>query len=409
MRKVLLFCLALLLLLPACAKRETAEEYTNLTTNMGTFSIGDSIYEVTGLGLRRYRGDSDTATNRFCTDPLCDHRGRDGVCPDCEKLYEKRYATDGRRIYFNSPSHLPDSRGETNTDRFQIYSFEQDGSGMTLLASFDGSSRAQPNLRCCGGYLYFAQGFYTGDEAADDKYRDQTVRFMRVSTEGGKIEQALPGDYDPFDRLFVDDEHFYIVHGGRDSGSSLDILDREGNALLTEVMPEGHAVWSVQIYRGKTYVLCADVTETVHYGTDTEIASLSLYRIDGTEFTRLVGGIGSDREPVYADGAVWFSPAGHVYHGTVDMPSGIGGETEPYDEISRSDGSLVRYDLTTGKTASWKSETDGEEITFLGLSCGYAIARIKNTGNEENTSGIWKLVLNDDGSVTAAGTIDTAE
>ena len=80
------------------------------------------------------------------------------------------------------------------------------------------------------------------------------------------------------------------------------------------------------------------------------------------------------------------------------------------DVFASAQGDLIRLDLSTGETRRWTAD---RAIDFLGYSAGYALARLYDydaevrTGQRDGT--IYKLILNDDGSVEVAGIIRTAE
>ena len=99
-----------------------------------------------------------------------------------------------------------------------------------------------------------------------------------------------------------------------------------------------------------------------------------------------------------------------IYHGSKELPTGNGKETAPVDFISYTDGSLVRYDLRTGESRTWRTEDAELEIIFLGISDDTAIIEIGNTAKEfrdgVSSSEIFKAMLNDDGTITITGKIE---
>ena len=412
MKKLLCILGITLLLFCGCGDKTSDMDYTNIPLNYGSFHIGDIVYSLTPSGLTRYHANWEKGMNYFCTDPLCDHSGSDGVCPDCYELSGKSYATDGERIYMNARSYLPDHAGNIKRDNYQIYSFLPDGSDMKLLTSFDGSSGTQPNMRYHGGYLYFMQGFY---EENGTSREDSYVHFMRVDTTNGKTEQALTEKYTTYDRLYLDDSYYYIVHMTGDvMTQALDILDHTGTIIEESVMPDGHAVAYLTTYDDITYAVCYDTREIITYANANTVLTYSLYRLDGTEFTRLVDNIGGDgTQLVFADGAFWYSPEDMIYHGTKEMPTGNGKETAPVDFISYTDGSLVRYDLKTAESRTWRADDAESEIIFLGISDDTAIIEIGNTAKEfrDGVSGkdVCKGTLNNDGTITINGKIEVGQ
>jgi len=401
-----------MLLLCGCSNKTINKEYTNISLNYGSFQVGNVVYSITPSGITRYHTNWEKGMNYFCSDPLCDHSGTDGVCPDCYELSGKSYATDGERIYMNARSYLPDHTGNIKRDYYQIYSFLPDGSDMKLLTSFDGSSGTQPNMRYHNGYLYFMQGFYEENSTSRD---DSYVYFMRVDTATGKTEQALTAKYTTFDRFYVDDNYYYIVHMTGDvMTQAMDILDHNGTIISKAVMPDGHAIAYLTTYDNETYAICYDTREILNYETANTFLTYSLYRIEETQFIRLVDKIGGDStQLVFADSAFWYSPAEVVYHGTKNMPTGNGNETAPVDFISYTNGNLVRYDLATGERQTWKADDAESEIVFLGISDGAAIIEIGNTAKEfrDNTftKEIFKAILNDDGTITINGMIEVVQ
>lgn len=409
-----LFCVVItaLLLLCGCSNKASNKEYTNISLNYGSFQVGDIVYSLTPSGLTRYHANWEKGMNYCCTDPLCDHSGSDGVCPDCYELSGKSYATDGERIYINARSYLPDHTGNIKRDNYQIYSFLPDGSDMKLLTSFDGSSGTQPNMRYHDGFLYFMQGFYGENGTSRD---DTYVHFMRVDTANGKTEQVLTEKYTTYDRFYLDDSYYYIMHMTGDvMTQTMDILDHNGTIIEESVMPDDHAVAYLTTYNDATYAICYDTREIITYETDNTCLTYSLYRREGTDFVRLVDNIGGDgTQLVFADGAFWYSPADVIYHGSKELPTGNGKETAPVDFISYTDGSLVRYDLRTGESRTWRTEDAELELIFLGISDGTAIIEIGNTAKEfrDGVSGkdVCKGTLNNDGTITINGKIEVGQ
>lgn len=86
MKKLICTLGVLLLLLCSCNTTTKQLAYTNIALNYGSFSMGETVIEKAPTGLYRYHADAKTVLDHFCYDPLCDHSGNDGVCPDCYNL-----------------------------------------------------------------------------------------------------------------------------------------------------------------------------------------------------------------------------------------------------------------------------------------------------------------------------------
>ena len=414
MKKLLCITLAALLLLCGCAKTETVP-HTNIVLNFGAFSMGDTVMETTPHGLLRYHADAQTVLDHFCYDPLCDHSGNDGVCPDCYNLEFSAYATDGVRIYANGRSFLSALNGGTwNRDEHWIVSMNIDGSDMKRLLSYNSTNAAEPFIHVRDGWLYFYQSFYEDEyDPALKGNQDQYVKIMRLNLQNGKTEEGYTEKLVPEDRFYLDEQHYYILHmddGFSISGSTLDVIDRAtGDAVLTDLVPDGCPVIYVTEYENQTYFVCLETNETVQYANAIVLQSYAVFRFDGESCEKLVGGIGNLTGIVFADGAVWYEPYTFTYFGAKDMPTGNGSETAPCDFYSCTDGSIVRYDLSDSSVRMWHLPTadDGDCADFLGMSDGVAIVRVDNpekdfTG-ETYTSGVYKFRLSEDGTMTEIG------
>ncbi len=400
--------LVLALFLTACAG-EIPTEHTNIQLNYGAFQIGDTIYHKTVSGLHRYHADAPNVMDHFCYDPLCDHSGEDGVCPDCWNLDGGSYVTDGERIYMNARSFLSALNGGT-WNRYErcIYSFLPDGSDMKLHVTYDSTNEAQTNLSCRDGYIYFYQSYYEEEyDPAMKGNQDQYVKLMRLNTATNEVEEALSAKLLPENRVYLDDRNYYVLHMDNSflpEDGTLDIFDREsGEAIVEDYRPDDKAVVYVTDYRGETYFICYESRESREYGSTVVLISYALYRYDDGECEKLIGGIGDLTGIVFTDGAIWYEPFAFTHIGTKELPTGVGEETSPYDFCRFTDGTLARYDIATGSTQIWSLPTmdEGDEASFYGISDGIAIIEISNTEKdfteEPYDAGIYSAELGNDG------------
>ncbi len=407
--KVALVCL-LMILLTACSG-ESEIEYTNIQLNYGAFRIGDTVYHKTVSGLHRYHADVPGVMDHFCYDPLCDHSGGDGVCPDCWNLDSGSYATDGERIYMNTRSFLTALDGGT-WNRYErcIYSFLPDGSDMTLHVSYDSTNEAQTNLSYRDGYIYFYQSFYEEDyDPAQKGNQDQYVKLMRLDIATNSVEEALSAKLLPENRVYLDDTNYYVLHLDNSflpEDSTLDIFNREsGEAVKENDKPDGMGVVYVTDYRGETYFVCFESRETREYSGTVVLISYALYRYDEGGYEKLIGNIGDLTGIVFADGGIWYEPFEFTYIGAKNLPTGVGEETSPYDFCRYTDGTLARYDIADGSTQIWKLPAwdEGDEVSFYGISKGNAMVEITNTqkdfDDEPYEAGIYSAQLGEDGEI----------
>lgn len=421
MKKLICTLGVLLLLLCSCNTTTKQLAYTNISLNYGSFSMGETVIEKAPTGLYRYHADAKTVLDHFCYDPLCDHSGNDGVCPDCYNLDFTAYATDGERIYANGRSYLSALNGGTwNRNEKWLVSMNPDGSDMKRLLSYDSTNAAEPFLHLHDGWLYYYQSFYEDEyDPALKGNQDQYIKIMRINTDSGKTEEAYSGKLLPEDRFYLDDNHYYILHmadGFSISNSTLDIIDREtGEAVQTGIIPDGCPVIYVTVYEDNTYFICLESNKTEQYATPVTLQTYAVYRFDGETCEKLVGNIGNLTGIVFADGAVWYEPYAFTYFGAKDMPTGNGDETSPYDFYQYTDGTAARFDLDDASTQTWTlpDADDGFCADFLGLSNGVAIVRVDNpekdfTGDAYE-GGVYKFRLASDGTMEMLGAFETVQ
>lgn len=401
MKKLVWMLMAVLLFLTACSS-EDVPEYTNIQLNFGSFQLGDTVCHRAATGFFRYHADVSNVMDHFCYDPLCDHSGEDGVCPDCYNFDWNAYVTDGVRIYANVRSYLSALNGGTwNRLEHCIYSFLPDGSDMKLHCTYESTNGGQPNLSYRDGYIYFYQSFYEDEyDPTQTGSQDQYMKLMRLNTQNNELEAALPQKFSNDNRIYLDDQNYYILS----VRGSLDVYDRVTNVLVAEsVLPDGCAVSYVTDYRGETYFICKESRETREYTSTIVLATYSLYRYNEGKCDKLIGGIGDLTGIQFADGAIWYAPFEFTYIGVKECPTGVGNETAPLDFYRLTDGTLARYDIASGVTDKWELAThdDGDEIHFYGLSDGSAIIELMNTQKKFDDvsydAGIYAVEFGEDG------------
>ncbi|MBQ8186262.1 MAG: hypothetical protein IJ037_05245 [Clostridia bacterium] len=393
MKKLLILLSAILL--TSCGT-QTMQTYSNMNLYC---QLGDTLY----LNDRDIvlNGALDTVIS-LCRDPLCSHDDYDSTCPESPWFAaQEYYQTDGERIFMYVNDIRPgiELLNETGSSaQFRtIYSFLPLESEMRKIAEFEslGQLTGLPFM-LSGDYVYFKQNHYLDADARTD----EVFRLMRVKKTGGKPEEVLERDIPVSVSIAVSGSRIYLSDTAGDG--ACEIVDME-TGITETAAPEGKRVQQVCVQEDTVYFFCDGTVRTDSAGT--EFVSTDIYRYeDSGGFTLIAQDVWNAR---FSGGALWISPASLTYYGTAELPTGRGNEIEMTDIYDRDTGELIRLDPVTGEKQSW---TTDRHIDFLGYSAGYALARLVDyveyleTGVRDNT--IYKLTLNDDGTVTIAGTID---
>ena len=156
-----------------------------------------------------------------------------------------------------------------------------------------------------------------------------------------------------------------------------------------------------------TFLLCRDVERTAEgeEGPAKRI-SYAVYSF-GEKGPALLAEDAAD--VIFSGGFIWYSTPEIVFRGTPTFaPGTVTAGAVNIDVFSYTAGDLIRLDPGTGETLRWTAD-GGLHIEFIGYSGGYALAYLIDyeeygrTGERDET--VYKLALNEDGTVTAAGTV----
>ncbi len=400
MKKIILLMLAGLLL-NGCWKDDAGSDGAGFS-NMNLYcQMGDNVY-TNDFDNMVLNGALDT-TISLCRDPLCTHEDYNSTCPESQWFFAQKYfQTDGERIFMYVHDLRIDNeyRAETgNNASFRvIYSFEPMDQEMRQVAEFEttGQMVGIPFV-VDGDYVYFKQTRYLDADAKTD----EVFRIMRVKKTGSVPEEVLARDIPVNTTFAVSGSRIFLC--GLDDGGVCEMIETATGESVV-FFPDGKQVEQICVIDGEVYLLCSGTVRTDSDGWD--FTSTDVYRMeeDGS-FTLIAEDSWNVR---FSGGYLWVSPASLTYYGTVEMPTGHGNETEMVDIYDRDTGELVRIDLETGERRTWKGD---KHIGFLGYSAGYALANLTDyeyaaSGEMEAGEGdhtIYKLTLNDDGTVTIAG------
>ena len=221
---LLLFFL-LTLTVAGCERNEARAEYYNRPDGC---QIGETIIlnapshiqNVYHAGFERVAG--------LCRDPLCQHDGRNGPCPESATLgLPRTFCTDGETLYMKVFALERD-----HPMLYRIYAVDPFGAEpMRLVCTTENTGNFAPFQICADGeYLYYANSQYR--EGADRNAEfmalsDQYLEIMRIRKNGGKSERVF--DMLPVGTGFaVDGERYYLFHAGEGMDGACEIIPKDG-------------------------------------------------------------------------------------------------------------------------------------------------------------------------------------
>ena len=397
LRTVLPLILALLLV--SCGETETLP-YTN---DEYLCQIGDTLYDQQIL-YRILNGALD-AESRLCRDPLCQHKYNDYGCPESGRFsgIATEFRTDGQQLFMmvkdSDAQYEHYKKTGIKAQLRTVYAIDTAAQTMRAVADFEVSNYGfGPAFVVDDEYIYYKQGYILDPDGTDSG--SQCMRVMCVKKTGSEPEDIFGKNMDVLDTFHSDGERYYL--SCYDSRSELQVIDPETMESRTFGM-DGRELRRISEMNGTVYVTCFDGEISVT-GSKTEhrIFTYAVYRFGGENLTCIAENIS---EPVFSGGYVWYSTPEAEFHGVVkpEMASA-------FDLLSHTAGDLIRLDPVTGETKRWQG---GKHIEMIGYSAGYAIANLVDyaqyaaSGVKDDT--IYKLTLNDDGTVTIAGVIEEVE
>ncbi|MBQ2767083.1 MAG: hypothetical protein IJF49_03285 [Clostridia bacterium] len=353
MKNLLCITLAALLLLCSCGK-PPMQDYCN--TREGCL-LGETYYE--NLHLQVWNPNWDATYDDICRDPLCTHDSEDSLCPSSRQLWMKTLVTDGERLYMNATN--PALTDENGTVYRQIFSMKPDGSDFTLLHTYDFSTNTSLYMQYADGFLYFEQGFYSGQENFSDNHlgiSEQSAYVMRIATNGGKAEKVLEDELDISSSFYADDARYYLLYPNVNGDLLMDIIDRKSGVAEVDAAGDVEGrLYDITIYGEKTYLRsvaefsaeCPSENGGMHVYTDKR---WYLYVYHNGKWKK----VGESVNGFTFGGGIWFTESEKRYLGSREMPTGgPNGETDPIDFyvnatlsvccIKPADGTVTRYTL----------------------------------------------------------------
>ena len=370
---------ALLLLIPSCG--EVSDEPLPHSVRRDGCQIGDMIV------LNGFRGRPNVYSAAFdrpaglCRDPLCDHSGKDGPCPDYFPG-PRFFCTDGEKLYMR----VWNVRKRRDEMPYEIYAFDPLGTEpMTLVCETEntGNYGTGRMLYADSRYVYYQNSVYREGADPNAEFQDASEQYFeirRVKKTGGKSEVLFDGL--PVSTFFsVDETRYFLFEYDAESAR---IIDRETGAE-TAVSFGGLAIADILSAEGRVFFLCrepavsATVTETLYWNPVTVIEYL------GNGESRLVAEHADDwAEILWYDGRLWYAPFVLKFLYTADLPTGRGSETERHDVYVTTDGTLCSADPETGEVHRYRCVgEDSEEAGFFGFYGGGSIGVRGTRGEDE--------------------------
>ena len=210
MKKLLFFCLAALLL-ASCAKPADGPLPLPHSVRRNGCQLGDMIV------LDGFRGKPNVYSAAFdepallCRDPLCDHSGKDGPCPE-SFAGPRFFCTDGEKLYMC----VMNTRNRREGERpFEIYAVDPLGTEpMTLVCETEntGNYGTGRMLYADSRYIYYQNSVYREGADPNAEYQDpadQCFEIRRVKKTGGQSEIVF--DDLPVSTFFSVDETRYFL------------------------------------------------------------------------------------------------------------------------------------------------------------------------------------------------------
>lgn len=389
-------------LLISCGREATSVPYVN---DENLCQIGDTLYDQQA-GYRILNGALDTES-RLCRDPLCRHAYNDYGCPESNRFswIATEFRTDGQQLFrMTKDSDAQYEHYKKTGIKAQlrtIYAIDTAAQTMRAVADFEVSNyRYGPTFVVDDEYIYYKQGYILDPDGIDSS--SQCMRVMRVKKTGSKPEDIFGKDMDVLDTFHSDGERYYL--SCYDSRTELHVIDPGTMEERTFGM-DGRELRRISEMNGTVFVTCFD-GEIPVTGSKTEhtIFTYAVCRFDGENLACIAENIS---DPVFSGGYIWYSTPEAKFHGVVKPKTEM---ASAFDLLSHTAGDLIRLDPVTGETSRWTAD---KHIEVIGYSAGYALVNLVDyaeyavSGVKDDT--VYKLTLNDDGTVIVAGVIEEIE
>ncbi|MBR4205738.1 MAG: hypothetical protein IKQ92_09700 [Clostridia bacterium] len=337
MKRIGMLLLALVFLLPACAKNPPPAQPLWFNAQYSCF-LGSAAYvsDLTRITVHTPEG----IRKGLCRDPLCDHDGSDGICPDCHSLRWPDVVTDGELLYLSAMTF----DGTTGAYSRELYSLKPDGSDFRLICKTDMTGSDSPDFKVGGGYLWFTQGQYDEDKPAGER---ETFSILRVPVGGGEPETVGEGYlFAPGFTVSTDGKTLAVLNASFASrpvnapasseGEWIELADTEtGEKTLIDPPAADENPVFIDTWRGEFW-LRTERDRMLSFTRDSgEAAELRrnewvLYRLPAEE-SKFVRVAEADLGFVFGGDAVYFTREESEYTGTKPMPTGRPGEYRDTD------------------------------------------------------------------------------
>ncbi|MBQ3956842.1 MAG: hypothetical protein II680_13215 [Clostridia bacterium] len=390
-------CLAVLLLPAACSRRTEETVYCCNRTEETVYcynrpdgcQIGETIIlDTYSVAPNVYTASLDKPTG-LCRDPLCDHKGGDGICPEYAFFSAREFCTDGEVLYMLTDSPVTE-RGD-NPYAKNIYAVDPHGNQpMRLICKTEntGNYGNGKGIATDGETLYYQNCHYRPGAEREARYSDgseQYYEIMRIKKTGGKPEKVF--DMLPVGTAFsLDRTNYYLIDIPT---GTCTVVDRE-TGEESFISCEGLYIRSVLSAKEHTYFLCDEPTVTVFETVSESFTPAAVVEYKNGEcrvIAEHIRHVFSDYSAVVCEGTLWYLPFELQYLYTVDAPTGRGSETRQHDMYATTDGTVCTVDLASGETRRmsinrWNSN---DNFAFVGISEGVPIGRILTRDGEYKT------------------------
>ena len=382
-------CLAVLLLPAACSRR--TEETVYCCNRPDGCQIGDTIIlDTYSVAPNVYTASLDKPTG-LCRDPLCDHKGQDGICPEYAFFSAREFCTDGEVLYMLTDTPVTEHWDNPNPYAKNIYAVDPRGNQpMKLICTTEntGNYGNGKGISTDGEYLYYQNCHYRPGAEKGAKVSDgseQYYEIMRIRKTGGKPEKVF--DLLPVGTAFsLDRTNYYLIDIPT---GTCTVVDRE-TGEESFVSCEGLYIRAVLCAKEHTYFLCDEPTVTVFETVSESFTPAAVVEYKNGECRAVaehIRHVFSDYSAVVTEGVLWYLPFELQYLYTIDAPTGRGSETRQHDVYATTDGTVCTVDLASGETRrmpinGWNSN---DNFAFIGFSEGVPIGRIVTKDGEYKT------------------------
>ncbi|MBR4742717.1 MAG: hypothetical protein IK082_00790 [Oscillospiraceae bacterium] len=368
-RRTRFLALAFAMVILSCGRDGERMDYTNRPDGC---QIGETIIlDAPSHRKNVYHAGFEKAAG-LCRDPLCQHTGLDGPCPDMPTLgFPRRFCTDGETLFMLAHYSASGTAGTV----YQIYAVDPAGvEPMRLLCTTENAGNyGLCRMTADDRYLYYAESRYRDGAAPDEEYQSretQYIKIMRIRKTGGKPELVF--DLLPVGTQFdVDESCYYLMRAAEDMDGTCEIISKT-TGEKTAAQLDGMHICSMMRAGEHIFFLCGEEPVIAEV---TEKLTFPRYAIaewkDGL-LTCTAEHVSATQPVFSSEGRLWYFPFYIQFLETRESPTGQGSETAMHDFYQVGDNKVFCYDPDTRQTRQYRIEGDGE---FIGFSEGIALGR----------------------------------